>query len=958
MSKSALYIVICIISYINLFSIDTVDVRPPLLSIYSDCGNCVVTASDNRNMTLNKDSVQIDVGIKDIPILLKSRSYNFDDIIINPIYTKDSIYKEMIFELKVKDKFDTAFAVFYIYDNSLSLNKNNVKYDSVKYYPQLMKFDKDDINYNQVYLDSILNNNIEFRNVSGFNFKIKDISLKYGKFFKILNNISKNYDFLSDEKLSLTIQYQPKFEINQYSKYDYDTLIIRNECLTYRIPLSGQGVLSKILVEDIDFGICEVGKTLVKDKNNFPETYDGMHISNIGSGILKINGYHFNPNETPFKLTNPIPSLNPSQIFPSSYLNVKPLSFEPTQAGEFFADLVISSNSQGPDSIASLRGIAYNKGPYMKVLNFGDQRVLSKTRKYISIKNSDSKPYSLYDLDLSDMGQGFNIAYEDMDPIPSKENPIVIYSESSQDNVLKEYIIPIDFIPNSEGVKEIKITPKFISNGNDLNLIVFNYIRGRGLLPVIELMGQTFLGRTLVNTLHPDTGYVTIYSRSKFANLFIKEINIIKQNDNSNDFIFTNGEFPKDTILKANSYYRFPVLFKPEESGERKIIIQVISDATKGMGERYDTVYAQIKGIAYNKTISVDQLTFTNVSHCDSTAGKLIVRNVSDTTTTEVYDIQFDKITINPFELDKSIFLSNPVILSPGDTFAFDIKFKPYLGHQNNYSVLTRVFSDDDTATTYIKGTSTKYNVLIYSDTISNGIPGMVTLNKEPSFIGQNYNINIKGDMLSKTVIDSIYLEIAYRKNDFRFMNYIENGNAIKDWNINYQEFELSKDSNIIKILCYGLKPINESGILITPAFMIMLGDTNGVAYNIRNISFFSKGECSASNLINGLINLSYCGEELRKILISQHLFKFEIVNTNLISTESLKVAYNVAFSTTTELSIYNQFGEAVSVLLSDKLNKGTYINNYNVSQLSSGLYFLKFKSGPFQKVEKFIISK
>lgn len=937
---------------------DTVDVRPPLLSIYSDCGNCIITATDNRKFPLNKDSFQLDAGIRDVPVLLKSRSRNFDDIIIDPKYTKDSIYYEMIFELKVKNKFDTAFAVFFIYDNANNQNKNNVKYDSVKYYPQLISIDNDKLNYGAVYLDSVVTKQITIKNVAGFDYLLKDIRLKKGDYYKITNNIKKNYNFIDASTITLNIEYNPTVEISSLYNYDLDTLIIKNECLTYLIPLQGQGVVPRIVAEDFDFGICEVGKSLCKDKSNFPDSYDGLNISNIGTGNLIINNYRFDPAITPYKLINPEPQLKSSLIFPYSSINVKSLCFAPDSPGEFFAKLIFSNNSKGPDSIANLRGIAYNRGPYFKSLNFGELRVMDKSKKFISLKNSDSKPYYLYDLSISDQSSGFRIVYEDMDPKPSFDNPVAIYPESSQGNVLKEYLIPIEFLPTNEGFKEIKIYPKFIDNGKDLNLVSFNYIRGTGILPAIEVMGVYFNGKTLVNTFNKDTGYVTIYSRSKYADLYIKSIKVIKQNEQSNDFMWLNTNFPKDTILKRMTSIKFPILFKPEESGERSITIQVISDAVKGNQSNWDTTYAVIRGFGYNRILSVEPLNFKDVAYCDSSSGKLVIRNISDSITTEIYEILFETNDINPFEIDKSIFLSKNIILTPGDSIAFDVKFKPFLDNKFDYSVMTRVLSDDDTSTTFIRGNAQKYNIYIYSDTLMNSMPGIMTLDKEPNFVGKNYNINLYSSNWANSAIDSIYLEIVYPKSNFKFVNYIEKGTIIKDWNISFTDSELSRDTNIIKILCYGLNPIVNNGILITPAFMIMLGDTNGIKYSIQNVNFYSKEHCSKPIISNGYIDLSYCGEELRKIQISSHLYGITIINSNPTSDHNLLIAYNVALDATTKIEVFDQFGN--KVIYQDKgiVAKGRYFDNLNISDLSSGVYFLNFVSGPYSKIEKFIINR
>ena len=458
---------------------DTVDVLPPLYSIYSNCGDFLISVSDNRSFSISKDTYQLDAGIKDIPNLLSAKSYNISNIILDSTFKINQVNYQFSFRLNVLDRFDTAFAVFFVNDDN-QIPKNNVKYDSIKYYPQLLEITPDNLSYGSIYIDSSVSKEIEIRNVAGFEFLIKEIALKTGTSFRIIEKLPKTILLRADSAIKLNIQYKPLKEISNIALLENDTLIIKNECLTYRIALSGSGVKAKIIVEDFDFDICQVGNTICKDKTSFPETVPGLKVSNPGTGILKLNGYRIEPPYSPYILMNPNPNPENAQVFPGVSLNLESLCFAPKQAGEFFADLIISNNAYGADSIAKIRGIAYNKGPYLRVLSFGEKRVLSNNKSFIKIKNSDDKPYQLSGFEFENNTPDFRVMYEEMDLKPSLEFPILLFPESSQEAVLKELIVPIEFSPKSEGFKEVKIKPIFSEKGQKLDLIVFNYIRGIG----------------------------------------------------------------------------------------------------------------------------------------------------------------------------------------------------------------------------------------------------------------------------------------------------------------------------------------------------------------------------------------------------------------------------------------------------------------------------------------------
>jgi len=190
------------------------------------------------------------------------------------------------------------------------------------------------------------------------------------------------------------------------------------------------------------------------------------------------------------------------------------------ETGEFFSEIIFSSNAYGTDSIAYLRGIAYFKELYFKSYDFGRKRQNSKTKGFISIKNTSTQNLALSGFELIDNEGNFRIMYEEINQIPSKDFPIIILPESSTQIGLKEYLLPIEFIPKTEGLKEAKLKTIVYENGQIKETKFFNYIRGFGFLPQIEVLSNSFSGKTIVNTFHKDTGYVLIdYSYHKIPKL-------------------------------------------------------------------------------------------------------------------------------------------------------------------------------------------------------------------------------------------------------------------------------------------------------------------------------------------------------------------------------------------------------------------------------------------------------
>lgn len=948
MSKKFIYIAIILLFTSSLSALDTVDVKPPVININGFCGIYNITVTEQqRNYLISKDSLQIDQGMRDIPVLLENQTENFKGLMIDPIYKKDSIYFKFVCSLEVENKFLPAKATIMAWDIG---SKQHV-FKNIVYEPEKLDISKDKLNFKTVFLDSTEAIELLVSNNSTLVFPIINISLKYGYFYKFVTNYQLNKKLIMNDSFKLTVTYTPQYEISHFQQYDYDTLYIQTNCLTYAIPLSGQGVRSGIIVDDWDLGICEVGKT----KCNA----DGLKIKNSGSGILAIFNYYLEQDNTFYKIVDPTFPLK-AIVYPNSSLNFKNLCFEPKQAGEYFATLTFSNNSKGPDSIAKIRGIAFDKGPYLEQLHFNNQRVLSKHIGYLRIRNSDTKSYKLYDLQLSAAGSDFRIMTELMSNYPTKESPIEIFPESHPEGYLRELNIPIEYIPKSEGFSEIKIYPKFIENGNDLNLLVFNYIRGFGYLPSIQATGYTFENRILVNSVSNDTGFVEIKSLSKYSDLYIKSIKVYKENQTLDNFEWLIDKFPQDTVLRSNSSLKLPLLFKPLELGEHSLSVEIVSDAISGdfANDRWDTVYVTVQGLAYNKILSIDPLTFDNVPNCDSTLRKLVVRNISDSAVCKIYDLEIETTEANVFSINILPVLINGITLKPKDSVTFDVVYRPYMSKLNSNSILVRILSDLDTTSTIIKGNSIKYNVKLSFDSDYQCSPGMMTLFKLPDFNGSNYGLRIEGEDIIKSSIDSVYLEIAYLKKHFRYMDYTELGEIINDWNIFVRHKEISKDTNQLNISLSGLRRIDRNGVLIVPAFMILLGDTTTTNLSIRNVSFFSNDTCNSYEVDNGSVVLSYCGRKIRNINFSPYKYNMTVLNGNPIQDNVLRLNYTVALESATSIKLMNSYGECIKVISKAMMKPGEYFENIDLTNISSGAYFLNLTTGPWTETHSILIVK
>ena len=69
-------------------------------------------------------------------------------------------------------------------------------------------------------------------------------------------------------------------------------------------------------------------------------------------------------------------------------------------------------------------------------------------------------------------------------------------------------------------------------------------------------------------------------------------------------------------------------------------------------------------------------------------------------------------------------------------------------------------------------------------------------------------------------------------------------------------------------------------------------------------------------------------------------------------------ISYSLPYDGFVSLIIYDMSGREIQTLVNEFKQTGKYIVSFNASQLSSGVYFYKIKSGSFEQVRRMILLK
>ncbi|PKL85240.1 MAG: hypothetical protein CVV22_08870 [Ignavibacteriae bacterium HGW-Ignavibacteriae-1] len=940
-------------STILVSQIDTVDILPPVLWPNSGCGEFAYVVTENRNFQLNADTFNLDAGISNEPIFYDSLSKNLSKIKLNSDFIPGKKNYRFSFTMSVIDKYKEAFGLFALYDASPN---NNFIFDSVRYVPELLEFSPMNLSYGNVFIGNSAQLESKLTNITDSTIEIKELRLANSTVFKIVS-IEPDIRFIEPkESIIIKIEYSPIENPNSYD-YDFDSLIVKTNCLEFVSEMFGTGVKPYIQVDDIDFGAIPIGSKLCNDEQPLAP---GVRIYNQGNGHLIIKDYIPPDIDGPFYVLETMASpIKGRVVMPTSEIYFKSICFEPTQQGEFFDEVVFRSNATGTDSICKLRAIAYFPGVHFLAVNFGSLRVGDTLEKFIVIRNDSDAPIDLTNVFLDKATTEFKILSQKAALFPTANNPVTIYPKSTQEpGKITELLIPVQYMPINEGYLEIRINLE-ISRQGVQSIPMFNYVRGNAYLPKLFAKGYNFAERTPVNNVSSDTGFVYLHSFSQTADLRIKKIEVEKTEfPGINDFIFTFA-FPRDIVLYRNSSLRLPVIFRPEGAGHRSIKVVIYHDAYKGKTDplRYDTTIVYLTGEGYNKVLAFENLLFDNVFHCTESTGKLKLSNISTDKEAFIMDMKIISGDIDAFEIDVEEIYTEFVILQPGESFEVNVTFKPDIYYKNNFESVVRVFSDVDTATAILKATTRKYDLAVKLDTLNNVIPGMLTLLREKLPMNREFPISLVSDNLADLGIRKFDITLKFGKNDLRYFDQVEPGLGIIDWHtLDAQLIQFDDKYNLLHIWGEGDSDLIIGEDVIKPGFIVMLGDSGTINVEIHDATFYTADSCAVYTLNPGQMHMSYCGSHIRNLIISNLVYGIwaeQIISKNSGGTE---LNYNVAIESHTQVRIYNSTGVLVETVADNILKKGSYTHQIDLAKYSGGMYFVTMNSGPYTAVRKFFV--
>lgn len=941
--------------------IDETDTVPPTIEKTSICGDFKVLSTEVVFGAEGDNPRQIDQGISEVDLL--PGSFNYELYFPNELVPWPAL-REFRYELHVVDKTKDAYALFYCMDRF-----GNAKIDSVFYFADKLELTPTELKFGSVKVKTTKELNALLKNVGGDSIIIKSIALSRGEVFKIIEGAAPpEFILQSKNEHKITVAYTPQKEGLTENDRDRDSIIIETECARYAWPIDGRGVLPKIIVEDWNAGAIVVNNQVCFDQ----QFGRGLEIRSIGTMDVTItdviNIADGSKDFGVFSLTNVkfdvdgIEKMLPLRLRPNERAYMNTLCFRPTDIDnyEVHARFVCDADVIKDSSI--WRGSGIVPGPRLTSKDWFERRVKTINDSVIVLSNEGNTSTWVTGFSLSDPSNPHFTIVSTTPPV-SKATPVQLVPKTQQTGT-KEIIVNVRFEPQAEFQHNVTVIAEF----NDQNIepgSITGELAGFGILPKIEVIGYEYKNPILVGSAYDDTqNYpaevteVTIKSTSETADLYIQEIRQIAKGSNPNDFVWKDVT-PADITIPRGAQITVPVRFLPSGINDRRAIVEVVSDAAPGpnVNPRI-TTEADLLGYAFETGIENDSISYGVVILCDNPVRTFAIRNTSRTTKTTIESVTLTSGDVANFEILSTF----PMVIDPSSSIDVQVRFKPdVVGKYLAYATIKlegsneQYFSrfDGETYTVPVKLSLQKY------ESKDNLTPGNV----------KTIRVYAESPDWADAEITSVSFDVVYERRWMKYNNEYQLGELLSgNWSIDIKELYNANEPNIARtrftLTNQGANnPIDKRyddkvAVLLEPVFLMLLSDVVEFKPWIENISFDKRDFCVIPSSEPGNIVLNACVINIRVVNQIEGQYMLSAGPNPVTGSSDAKVNYFVALEDRTTIRIFNSNGELATTLVDQILKPGNYEVKIPIENLSSGVYFVRMNSGPFNEVRSFVVTK
>lgn len=183
-------------------------------------------------------------------------------------------------------------------------------------------------------------------------------------------------------------------------------------------------------------------------------------------------------------------------------------------------------------------------------------------------------------------------------------------------------------------------------------------------------------------------------------------------------------------------------------------------------------------------------------------------------------------------------------------------------------------------------------------------------------------------------------------------------------WQLTAQE-SLDGTTSTAELLIQGRgqTPIAANGAVATLRFTVLISDladqrfaTTAIAECIPYGAGNSGRRCVIPTVLGDSLLPTTCFIDGRFVKVSTTTFSIVDVSPHPATSDAVTIRFGVGFDAPTSIRFYDALGNPVRTVLDGELSAGTYQLEVPIADMSSGLYFVRYESGPVRITRQLLI--
>jgi hypothetical protein len=897
------------------------DFEPPVPTYIQLCDGSVqgktVDMPDNSEIRSNLTT----------PIFHSVLSQNYDKTFGTII---PGITSSFEWSLNVRDKNLDAIAVITFRDYSGNDGTDTtivIQYKAPKILiqPSLVNFGNTKIGVESTQQIKIINN-------SDSTYRIKDILFKYAQMgFKLKTPYIQKVLPPKGEQI-VDISFIP-----QKTGLFEDSVGVNNDCFTaFKSKLIGRVGSPKIMVTDVFFSDITLPNSETKTAS----------ITNAGENDLVITSFDLSDKVNfSIDMGRVISQAEPLIIEPNKSYNFNVI-FNPKIEKSFNETITFRSDAQEIDSVCILKAKAILPG--LVTTSYDWQKV----RLDLSINPAEytvSNAIIIRNTGKSDITiTKVSIEPGSINTSNFKVNFAPLMGKTFKPN--ENFELPATFIPKSIGVSELIL--KFETNLSTENISKLTAI---AVIPKIQTKEDLVdFDTTLVNYPSQENNrLIEISNLSQIDWQFGDILTVYEIKPQDPEIVQIGEENITSSFSLQTTNIQFPVKLLP---GEKLSIPASFSAKDTGLittklfikSDAINDTEIQLQGYGADRLIAISNLELSNCMNMPVT-GTCQIRNNS------IQKIEVEKLYFDNEDIDFKIIddISNGLTIQPTETRNITIQYTPTGLSSKTLKLYGQVKGETiPSLTAQILGKTNQYSVSSYLSPVSQ------TANIDEDIKAKIYIED--HPQLKDLLCDKFFVTLHFESNFLKLMeNSISLGKTISGkFKIENLKINQAKGEATFELISLqSLYQINVGEFLTMefhtylPTDDIEIGQISASIIPSNNPCFLI--QTSSSNVI---LNAT-CTGDLRRIRISANDYYLDGLKENPVN-QNEDIKFGIAFNGFTEISLINQSGTLCQRPFFGDLSKGNYEFKLDITNLSTGIYFLIFKSSEYSEIRKFIIEK